>query len=119
VAAQYLASDLNDQAVEVLRQALQRMPERTDLRLQLARALWRGGRQVDAAESAIEVLDKLPYALVANRILTELWLQEDRPSDAQRYLSRIEDVDPYLAFASCDRATHARWRIYAGTTRLR
>jgi Tfp pilus assembly protein PilF len=97
VAAQYLASDLNDQAVEVLRQALQRMPERTDLRLQLARALWRGGRQVDAAESAIEVLDKLPYALVANRILTELWLQEDRPSDAQRYLSRIEDVDPYLA----------------------
>jgi hypothetical protein len=34
---------------------------------------------------------------VANRILSQLWLQEERPSDAQRFLTRLEAVDPYLA----------------------
>ena len=39
----------------------------------------------------------LPYAIDANRIMTELWLAEQRPSDAQRYLKHIEELDPYLA----------------------
>jgi len=97
VASQYLQSGLFEQAVEVLREAIQRMPDRSDLRLKLAVALWRIGRQVDSAELAIDLLSEAPYAVEANQILTELWLQEQRPSDAQRYLSRIEDIAPYLA----------------------
>ena len=74
VAGQYVQSGLFDQAVETLRRAIERMPDRDDLRLQLARALWYTGRVVDAAEVSMEVLRKQPYALAANQMLAELWL---------------------------------------------
>jgi tetratricopeptide (TPR) repeat protein len=98
VASQYLNGNLYGQAIEVLNKALERFPDRVDLRLMLARALSRAGQSYDAAEVAVDVLNELPYALTANRIMTELWLNEQRPSDAQRFLSRVEEVDPYLAF---------------------
>ena len=97
IAEQYLRNGLSDEAVRILADAVERMPSRLDLRLQLARALWQSELRVEAAENAIDVLQDQPFTIEANRILTELWLQEQRPSDAQRYLSRIEDVDPYLA----------------------
>ncbi|MCU0514957.1 MAG: tetratricopeptide repeat protein, partial [Anaerolineae bacterium] len=98
LAGQYISSGLHDEAIEILQHALERTPDRIDLKLLLARAYWSSGQPVDAAEVALDVLNVLPYTQAANRILTELWLNEQRPSDAQRYLSRIEDVDPYLAF---------------------
>jgi len=97
VARQAMANHSYEQAIETLRSALARYPDRTDLRLLLAESYWEGGDPVEAAEAASDVLDLLPDCLVANRIMTSLWLQEDRPSDAQQYLSRIEAVDPYLA----------------------
>ena len=98
VATQYMKARMYDDVIDLLRRNLKRMPDRTDLRLQLARAYWETGNLVEAAEHALEVLKRYPYAVDANQILTDLWLQEERPSDAQRYLSRIEDVDPYLAY---------------------
>ena len=98
VATQYIKARMYDDVIDLLRRNLKRMPDRTDLRLQLARAYWATGRLIEAAEHALEVLKRYPYAVDANQILTDLWLQEERPSDAQRYLSRIEDVDPYLAY---------------------
>ena len=98
VAHQHLRNDLPEQAVAVLRKAIGKFPNRADLKLLLAEALWMTGHEMDSAETAVEVLQTLPYALNGNRILTELWLREQRPSDAQRYLSRIEELDPYLAF---------------------
>ena len=98
VAQQHIRNTLYLQAVSVLDKALKRYSNRIDLQVLRARALWLAERHLDAAESAVDVLATLPYSLVANRILTELWLMEQRPSDAQRYLSRIEDLDPYLAY---------------------
>lgn len=86
-----------DHAIETLRNALDRMPDRVDLRLLLAQALWAIGDRVGAAENALDVVQILPDCLEANRILTQLWLDEDRPSDAQRYLNRLEALDPYSA----------------------
>ena len=97
VAQQHIRNQLYQQAIDVLAKALQRYPSRVDLQLLRANASWEIQRYMDAAENAVEVLAVLPYALDANRILTELWLMEQRPSDAQRYLSRIEDLDPYFA----------------------
>lgn len=99
VARQYARNGLYAQSLETLRTTLERIPERIDLRLLMAETLWSSERRTEAAEVALDVLRVLPDCVEANRILTELWLQEDRPTDAQRYLRRIEEVDPYLAMA--------------------
>lgn len=97
LAQQHIRGNLLVEALYTLDAALARNPERLDLQLLRARALWLDGQRMDAAESAVEILERLPYAIDANRIMTELWLAEQRPSDAQPYLKRIEELDPYLA----------------------
>ncbi len=97
VARQYIRNGLYDQAISTLKQALERSPERVDLRLLLAQTNADAGHDIEAGETALGVLEVLPDCLEANRILTDMWLGVQRPSDAQRYLSRIQAVDPYLA----------------------
>ncbi len=97
VARQFSQNHQHDQAISLLRDALSQTPQRVDLRLQLARTLMQAGRDVDAAEVAFELLRQLPDCLEANAILAQIWMAEGRPSDAQRYISRIEALDPYLA----------------------
>jgi len=97
LAQQHVRNNALTEALDVLNAALARDPNRIDLQLMRARALWLDGQRMAAAEAADEILGKLPYSIVANRIMTELWLSEQRPSDAQVYLARIEDLDPYLA----------------------
>ena len=97
LAQQHVRNNLLTDALEVLNGALGRYPSRIDLQTLRARALWLDGQRMAAAEAADEVLQKLPYSIIANRIMTELWLSEQRPTDAQPYLSRIDDLDPYLA----------------------
>jgi Flp pilus assembly protein TadD len=84
-------------AVATLRDALERHPERVDLRLLLAESLWESGDEVTAAETAADVLEALPDCFSANAILTRLWLKEGRPSDARPFLNRLEALDPYEA----------------------
>ena len=97
LARQHIRGNLLEEALAVLDDALQRNPGRIEMQLLRARALWLDGQRTAAAETAAEILDQLPYSLAANRIMSELWLAEERPSDAQHYLRRIEDLDPYLA----------------------
>ena len=97
LAQQHIRGNLLTQALDTLATALESTPERIDLQLLRARALWLDGQRMDAAECALDILDRLPYAIDANRIMTELWLAEQRPSDAQLYLKRVEDLDPFLA----------------------
>ena len=97
LAQQHMRNNALTDALDVLNGALARNPGRIDLQLSRARALWLDGQRMAAAEAADEILGKLPYSIVANRIMAELWLSEQRPSDAQAYLARVEDLDPYLA----------------------
>lgn len=97
LAQQHVRNNALTDALDVLNGALARNPSRIDLQLMRARALWLDGQRMAAAEAADEILTTLPYSITANRIMTELWLSEQRPSDAQVYLARLEDLDPYLA----------------------
>ena len=123
VAQQYARNGLYEQATDVLIKALNEQPRRVDLRLMLARIQWEAGQEVQAAEVAIEVIELLPDCRDANVILAQLWLAESRPSDAQRYLSRIEPVDPYLALQIAQGAPPAvkahRTRIFDVTEPIR
>ncbi|MAS35855.1 MAG: hypothetical protein CL610_17735 [Anaerolineaceae bacterium] len=105
VARQYIRNGLYAQAVDTLQTTLEKSPKRIDLRLMLAETLWTADMQVEAAETALDVLNTLPYCLEANRILTLLWLAEGRPSDAQRYLNQIQEIDPYLALQLAENTT--------------
>lgn len=97
LAQQQIRGNLLDEAIATLDEALNGQPKRIDLQLLRARALWLNGQRMDAAEAAADILEQLPNAIDANRILTELWLAEQRPSDAAPFLQRIEELDPYLA----------------------
>jgi tetratricopeptide (TPR) repeat protein len=97
VAGQYLSNSLPDQAIDILKKASQRFPERIDLKLMLALSYQAAEMHIEAAEAAVDVLKNLPFALQANRIVAEFWLAQQRPSDARLNISRIEEVDPYYA----------------------
>ncbi|MEO0561074.1 MAG: tetratricopeptide repeat protein, partial [Chloroflexota bacterium] len=96
-ARQYLRSGMFNKAVDTLQQALQRQPNRSDLRLLMTQSYWENGLVVEAAETAFDLLDTLPYCFAANHIVAGLWLRENRPSDATPYLANLEQVDPYAA----------------------
>ncbi len=97
LARQYANGRLYDQALIELRTAIEKAPDRIDLELLLAEILWDSQHFVEAGEAAGRVLDKLPDCLPAQRILAQLWLHYQRPVEAQRYLQRVEALDPYLA----------------------
>ncbi|MEO1440969.1 MAG: hypothetical protein AAFV33_11235, partial [Chloroflexota bacterium] len=96
-ARQFRDSGLFNQAISTLLDALDKDAGREDLRLLLAQTYWQSGRPRDGAEAAFGVLERLPDCFDANRIMTELWLNEERPADATPYLISMEQVDPYLA----------------------
>lgn len=97
LARQYMQGQLYEQAIAELRAALIQQPERLDLQTLLAEALWAARHEVEAGEVAIELLKRLPNNLAANRIMAQLWLENERPTDARPFLDRVEALDPYLA----------------------
>ena len=89
----YLKGALLSRAIHEFRALLQEQPQRVDLSVALAEALWRDDQRVKAAEVCQQVLDKFPYSLKANLILGEIWTRGGR-EEGQAYLRRAEAVDP-------------------------
>ena len=97
LARQFANSKLYEQALIELRAAIAQAPQRIDLQVLLAEMLWESGYPVEAGELAVQILKRLPNSIAANRILASLWLEYERPSDAQVFLDRLESLDPYEA----------------------
>jgi tetratricopeptide (TPR) repeat protein len=89
----YLKGDLLSRAISELRTLLAEHPERVDLRVALAEALWRNEQRLQASEVCQAILDELPYCLKANLILGEIWTSSGR-GEGQTYLRRAEALDP-------------------------
>jgi tetratricopeptide (TPR) repeat protein len=89
----YVRGSLLSRAIEELRALLVEQPERVDLELALAEALWRNEQRVQAEEACLKVLDELPYCLKANLILGEIWVRSGR-REGQVHLNRVEALDP-------------------------
>jgi tetratricopeptide (TPR) repeat protein len=89
----YLKGDLLSRATGEFRALLDEQPERTDLRVALAEALWRNEQRLEAVEACQQVLDALPYCLKANLILGEIWTSSGR-GEGQTYLRRAGALDP-------------------------
>lgn len=88
----YVRGELYAHAVSDLRQLLEEEPDRMDLHILLAEALWRDGQRIDAADECARILERLPYCIKANAILAEVWLVTDRVEEAQAYLRRVFEM---------------------------
>lgn len=89
----YSKDELYPQAIHEYQYLLQGDPERVDLQLAEAEALWRHGRTREAVESCQEVLTKLPNCLKANLILAKIWMENDLKSEAQPLLDIAQQLD--------------------------
>ncbi|PJF36808.1 MAG: hypothetical protein CUN49_03625, partial [Candidatus Thermofonsia Clade 1 bacterium] len=98
LARRYFNGKLYAEAAAELYALLERYPERHDLRGLLAQTLWLDDRPEEATEVALQLLKALPDHLIANRIMAELWLLMQRPSDARPFVHRLQALDPYLAW---------------------
>ena len=89
----YLRGDLLSRAIAELRGLLEEHPDRVDLRMALAEALWRSGDRTQASHVCQEILQVQPFNLTANLILGEVWASAGRP-EGELYLERAEELDP-------------------------
>jgi len=90
----YLREGLYDRAITELRPLLKEDPDRVDLKVALAEALWREGRRREAAESCQEILELLPNCLKANLILGLIWKESGQEEEGETLLARAQALDP-------------------------
>jgi len=90
----YLREGLYDRAITELRPLLKEDPNRVDLKVALAEALWRENRRREAAESCQEILDLLPNCLKANLILGVIWKESGQEEEGETLLARAQALDP-------------------------
>ncbi len=100
LANMYAQGELFNQAIAEIRAVLAEDPNRPDLEVMLARAYYRGGHKVEAAEMATNLLKKYPYCLDALRILVDVLPGTSQAENTQPYRQRVRMLDPYSAFAA-------------------
>lgn len=98
LARMYLKGKLYDQAIAEIRAGIAKDPERLDLQVLLGEALWDSHQEVNAGKVAAEILKRLPYSIDANRILAQLWLKYNRPTEARPFLERVGEMDPAMRY---------------------
>jgi predicted Zn-dependent protease len=94
LARTYMRGGLYDHAVTELRTLLVELPDRYDLQVMLAEALWQQGLPDEAARVCQGLLGQLPNCLKANLILGQIWLDGDRDEEARALLQRAQALDP-------------------------
>jgi len=93
-ALDYLDAGLIDQGIACLRRLTARAPERLDIRMLLAQALWRQGLRVSAAQTCQTILDELPDCLNAHALLLAFWKRVGPSGFAALHLAAIARIDP-------------------------
>jgi tetratricopeptide (TPR) repeat protein len=96
LARMYIKGGLYGQAIAEIRSALAEDPERPDLQVLLASALFDSGSAQEAADICTTILQKLPYCLEANRVMGMALLASNKQADADKLFQRIESLDPHI-----------------------
>ena len=98
LANMYSQGELFNQAIAEIRAVLAEDANRPDLQVMLARAYYRAGQKVEAAEMAANLLKKYTYCLDALRILVDVLPGTARAENTQVYRQRLRMLDPYSSF---------------------
>ncbi len=99
LANMYSQGELFTQAIAEIRDEMAEDPNRPDLQVMLARAYYRAGKKVEAAEMAATLLKKYPYCLDAVRILVDVLPDTTKGENILAYRQRLALLDPYSSFA--------------------
>jgi cytochrome c-type biogenesis protein CcmH/NrfG len=97
LARMYAHGDLFNQAIGELRSALAEDAQRPDLQVLLAEMYFKTKQEKEAAEVCSAIIQSLPYCLYANRLMVDILRGGKREIEAQPYLERIQELDPYAA----------------------
>ncbi len=100
LAHMYVQGELYPQAVSEIKAVLEEDRERQDMQVLLARAYFHAGQKGEAAEICSQLLRRYPYCFDANRVLVELLPETERGESTQVYRNRVNELDPYAAFAT-------------------
>ena len=102
LARMYAKGGLFDQAIAELRAAISEDPNRPDLQLLLAQMFYQTSQRVEAVDTCVNIIKKIPYCLEANQILA-VSLPAAEGSDAIKNFRQIViSMDPYFAFVAPD-----------------
>ncbi len=105
LARMYAKGGLFDQAIAELRAAINEDPNRPDLQLLLALMFFQTSQRVEAVDTSVTILKKMPLCLEANRILA-ISLPDAENSEAVKNSRQIViSMDPYYAFAEPEAIT--------------
>lgn len=99
LARMYARGGLFDQAVAELRAAITEDPNRPDLQLLLAQMLYQTSQRIDAVDTCINILKKVPLCLDANRILAISLPDAENSEVVKNSRQLVVSMDPYFAFA--------------------
>lgn len=100
LANMYSQGELFNQAIAEIRSVLAEDTNRPDLQVMLARAYYRSGQKVEAAEMAAELLKKYPYCMDSLRVLVDVLPGTARAENTQVYHQRLHNLDPYSSFTT-------------------
>lgn len=89
-----LAIGLSDRGIVQLRRLAAQRPDRMDIRVALAHALWQGESKVAAAEVCQSILDAQPDCLNAHALLLSLWRQIGVRELEAPHLHALDRLDP-------------------------
>jgi len=100
LANMYAQGELYHQAIAEIRGVLAEDPNRPDLQVMLARAYFRSGQKVEAAEVAANLLKKYNYCMDALRILVDVLPEASQTENTKVYRQRLHMLDPYSSFVA-------------------
>jgi tetratricopeptide (TPR) repeat protein len=105
----YFSNRLYAKATRELHSVLAAEPERTDVQVTLADALWRDGQHLEAVQLCQKILGRLPLALKPNLILAAAWLDSPHPRQAAPFLDIARSLDPLGLTADTYLPDDMRW----------
>ncbi len=90
----YLREGLYQRAIDEFRGVLEEDPDRVDIQVTLAQALWWNEQRREAAELCGEILEQFPNCLKANLILGEILFNSDRQDEGRALFDTAQAMDP-------------------------
>jgi tetratricopeptide (TPR) repeat protein len=99
LAHMYMQGELYSQAISEAKAVLLNDSKRSDMQCLLANAYFRNGQHTEAIQVCTELFGPYPYCLEANRLMAEMLMRSRREDLAEQFRQRLNELDPYAAFA--------------------